>query len=77
MTTKWQSSAQVRFLVDGVEVSAGFGRESPLDSPLSAVAFAINDTCRRGLRVEAGALIIAGHACQARHSSRLLFAVLL
>jgi hypothetical protein len=31
------SYAKVRFLVDGVEVSAGFGRESPLDSPLAAV----------------------------------------
>ena len=55
----------VRLYAEGVEVSAGTGRENPGDSPISSLTFLVNDlTHRRGLRLEAGSIVIAGHTCQ-------------
>ena len=59
------ANATVKLLADGVEVSSGTGKENPCDSPIASLTFLVNDlTQRRGLTLEAGAIVIAGHTCQ-------------
>jgi 2-keto-4-pentenoate hydratase len=61
----------VRLFVDGEENSSGTGAENPGDSPLGSLTWLVNDlTHRRRMPLEAGHLVIAGHACQVAFSSR-------
>lgn len=61
----------VRLLVGGVEISSGSGRENPLDTPLGALTFLVNDlTYHRRRPLEAHALVIAGHCCQVAFAGR-------
>eukprot|EP01062_Namystynia_karyoxenos_P023452 TRINITY_DN19068_c0_g1_i1.p1 TRINITY_DN19068_c0_g1~~TRINITY_DN19068_c0_g1_i1.p1 ORF type:complete len:327 (+),score=74.55 TRINITY_DN19068_c0_g1_i1:38-982(+) len=56
----------VRLSAAGRPLATGSGRANPLDSPLDAVLYLVNDLCvRRGRSIPAGHLIIAGHCCQA------------
>eukprot|EP00933_Yihiella_yeosuensis_P063577 TRINITY_DN66762_c0_g1_i1.p1 TRINITY_DN66762_c0_g1~~TRINITY_DN66762_c0_g1_i1.p1 ORF type:complete len:307 (+),score=60.12 TRINITY_DN66762_c0_g1_i1:193-1113(+) len=65
------SEVPVHIKVAGQTVCSGSGRENPLDSPLRSFEFVINEiACRRGLPLEAGWLVIAGHTCQAGFAGR-------
>jgi 2-keto-4-pentenoate hydratase len=61
------SDVAVAITVAGVPISSGNALFNPGDHPLASLAFLVNDRCvRRGLPMDAGALVIAGHCCQAR-----------
>tara|TARA_B110000208_G_C11643110_1_gene385199 strand:- start:73 stop:891 length:819 start_codon:yes stop_codon:yes gene_type:complete len=65
------ASVDVRMHVAGVEISSGTAVNNPLDSPLASLTFLVNDLCvRLGRPLEAGALVIAGHCCQAAFAGR-------
>ena len=65
------TTASVRLLAEGTEISSGTGAENPTDSPLGSLTFLVNDlTYRRGRTLEAGSVIIAGHTCQAAFPGR-------
>ena len=65
------TSVDVTLHVAGIEISRGTALNNPLDSPIASLTFLVNDLCvRLGRPLEAGALVIAGHCCQAAFSGR-------
>ena len=65
------TTAKVSIEADGHLISSGDGRENPEDSPVCSLVWFVNDlTHRRRRPLPTGALIIAGHTCQAVFNGR-------
>ena len=53
------------------KISEGTARNNPGDSPLASLAILANELCgERGMTLEAGAVVICGHCCQAQLEGR-------
>ena len=71
LDTNALTSIDVTLTVAGAEISRGTALNNPLDSPLASLTFLVNDLCvRLGRPLHAGALVIAGHCCQAAFEGR-------
>lgn len=62
---------EVSLLVAGATINSGSALNNPCDSPLASLTYLVNQRCvERGLHLEAGTLVIAGHCCQAGFAGR-------
>ena len=53
------------------KISEGTARNNPGDSPLASLTILANELCgERGMTLEAGAMVICGHCCQAQLEGR-------
>lgn len=53
------------------KISEGTARNNPGDSPLASLTILANELCgERGMTLEAGAVVICGHCCQAQLEGR-------
>lgn len=64
-------TVEVSLYVAGVKINTGSARNNPCDSPLASLTYLVNQHCvKRGLSLEPGTLVIAGHCCQAGFAGR-------
>ena len=62
---------KVELFCEENKVSEGTARNNPGDSPLASLTILVNELCgERGMTLEAGAMVICGHCCQAQLEGR-------
>mmetsp|Transcript_34406 Transcript_34406/g.75316 ORF Transcript_34406/g.75316 Transcript_34406/m.75316 type:complete len:324 (-) Transcript_34406:82-1053(-) len=61
----------VELFLGDTRISSGDATNNPGDSPLASVTALVNELCvERGMTLEAGAVVICGHCCQAQFAGR-------